>query len=272
MSTSTLSPRILGQAENAHRALLERLLIGTPVTYERWGALTLVAASDQVTERDMIERLGSALKIDPDAVRAILTDLTTLGLLTTDSMHVRLSDAGRTVYNRLRQTLDATVAELYGDMPADDLEVAGRVLTQITARVNAKLAALKPPPANAESTRPETQRTDNDSRIDYVEMKVVDIARAKAFYGTAFGWTFTDYGPNYCEFQDGRLTGGFTAQGAPQPGGPLVVLYADDLAAVLRRVETAGGRIAQPIFDFPGGQRFHFLDPEGYELAVWSNR
>jgi uncharacterized protein len=110
----------------------------------------------------------------------------------------------------------------------------------------------------------------NDRQIDYVEMGVGNIERSKAFYGQAFGWTFKDYGPAYCEFADGRLTGGFTTDSQPRPGGPLIVLYADDLPGILRRVEAAGGRIAKPIFDFPGGQRFHFLDPDGYELAVWS--
>src|SRR5215216_728535 len=103
----------------------------------------------------------------------------------------------------------------------------------------------------------------NDRRIDYIEMNVADIERSKAFYGTAFGWTFKDYGPNYCEFADGRLTGGFTTGAPPTPGGPLVILYADDLEDMQQRVEAAGGRIAKPIFEFPGGRRFHFLDPDG---------
>jgi uncharacterized protein len=113
-------------------------------------------------------------------------------------------------------------------------------------------------------------KSENDRRIDYVEMGVADIARSKDFYGRAFGWTFTDYGPTYCEFSDGRLKGGFTTNAPVQPGGLLVMLYADDLADTQRRVEAAGGRIARPIFAFPGGRRFHFLDPDGYELAVWS--
>jgi predicted enzyme related to lactoylglutathione lyase len=112
--------------------------------------------------------------------------------------------------------------------------------------------------------------SDNHNRIDYIEMNVADIERSKRFYGQAFGWTFKDYGPAYCEFADGRLTGGFTTNGAPAPGGPLVILYANDLSAAQARVEAAGGRIAKPIFSFPGGQRFHFVDPDGYELAVWS--
>jgi len=111
----------------------------------------------------------------------------------------------------------------------------------------------------------------NDRRIDYVEFNVADIAAAKAFYGSAFGWRFTDYGPNYCEFDDGRLKGGFTDFGPVRPGGPLVVVYARDLEEVLTSVQKAGGTICRPITDFPGGRRFHFLDHDGYELAVWAS-
>ncbi|MBO9769250.1 MULTISPECIES: VOC family protein [Xanthomonas] len=106
-------------------------------------------------------------------------------------------------------------------------------------------------------------------RIDYLEFAVDSIAVAKAFYGQAFGWTFQDYGPDYCEFRDGRLSGGFF-HGTPQPGGALVVLAADDLARSQARIEAAGGRITQAVFAFPGGRRFHFADPHGYALAAWS--
>ena len=109
-----------------------------------------------------------------------------------------------------------------------------------------------------------------DSQIDNIEFNVANIARSKAFYGKAFGWTFTDYAPVYTEFTDGRLTGGFTTGAPVKPGGPLVILYADDLAKAQKRVEEAGGKITNPGFDFPGGRRFHFTDPDGYELAVWS--
>lgn len=113
---------------------------------------------------------------------------------------------------------------------------------------------------------------ENDCRIDYVELNVADVARAKKFYGEAFGWSFKDYGPDYCEFGDGRLTGGFAKGAASGSGGPLVILYARDLDAVQKRIEAAGGRIVQPAYDFPGGRRFHFADPDGYQLAVWSTR
>lgn len=111
----------------------------------------------------------------------------------------------------------------------------------------------------------------HDRQIDYVEFNVTDIGRSKNFYGSAFGWTFTDYGPAYCEFNDGRLKGGLTTTAPVRAGGgPLVILYADNLEETVTRVEAAGGRIAKPIFSFPGGRRFHLADPDGYELAVWS--
>jgi predicted enzyme related to lactoylglutathione lyase len=110
----------------------------------------------------------------------------------------------------------------------------------------------------------------SDRQIDNIELNVADIARSKEFYGNAFGWSFTDYGPTYCEFTDGRLTGGLTTAGPVRPGGPLVIIYADDLADTQARLERLGARIVKPVFSFPGGRRFHFQDPDGYELAVWS--
>jgi uncharacterized protein len=112
----------------------------------------------------------------------------------------------------------------------------------------------------------------SDRRIDYVEFGARDLDEIRRFYGTAFGWSFQDYGPSYISFDDGRLTGGFTTATAAGRGGPLVILYAAELEQVQAAVAAAGGRIAQPIFSFPGGRRFHFLDPAGNELAVWSDR
>ncbi|MDI6027506.1 VOC family protein [Corticibacterium sp. UT-5YL-CI-8] len=112
-----------------------------------------------------------------------------------------------------------------------------------------------------------------DRKIDYIELNVADISASKAFYGEAFGWTFTDYGPDYCEFHDGRLTGGFARSDTmSSKGGPLVILFAIDLEDTETRVTKAGGTIVRPIFSFPGGRRFHFTDPDGYELGVWSDK
>ncbi len=110
-----------------------------------------------------------------------------------------------------------------------------------------------------------------DRSINYIEFNVADIARSKRFYGEAFGWTFTDYGPAYCEFNDGEMKGGFDqTEPVRNSGGPLVVLYGDDLEALQKTITAAGGIILKPIFEFPGGRRFHFSDPDGYELAVWT--
>lgn len=114
--------------------------------------------------------------------------------------------------------------------------------------------------------------SEHDRRIDNIEFAVNDIAHSRAFYGEAFGWSFKDYGPDYCEFSDGRLTGGFAQSDSLKPGGPLVILYADDLAETQRRLKELGAKIVNPLFTFPGGRRFHFEDPDGYELAVWSDK
>lgn len=111
-----------------------------------------------------------------------------------------------------------------------------------------------------------------DRTINYIEFAVIDIARAKDFYGKVSGWSSSDFGPDHCEFSDGQMKGGFIATGSEPPsphGGALVVLYRHDLAALQTSIEAAGGEIVKPVFDFPGGQRFHFTDPKGYELAVW---
>ena len=112
----------------------------------------------------------------------------------------------------------------------------------------------------------------HDNRIDYIEFSATDIAATKAFYGAAFGWTFTDYGPDYSSFKDGQLQGGFARVPSNSAGGPLVVLYSSNLEQTQASVTSHGGRIAKPIFAFPGGRRFHFLDPNGNELAVWSDK
>ena len=113
-------------------------------------------------------------------------------------------------------------------------------------------------------------QAEHDRRIDYVEFPAADIAAVKRFYTAVFGWTFTDYGPDYTSFQDGRLAGGFRKASGGVPGGPLVVIYAADLPAVKASIDAQGGRIVKDTFEFPGGKRFHFADPGGNELAVWS--
>lgn len=109
-------------------------------------------------------------------------------------------------------------------------------------------------------------------RLDYIEFATRDVAAAKKFYAAAFGWKFTDHGPDYTSFTDGRLSGGFFASPqAPRKTNPLIVIFAAKLEDAEARVQGAGGKITKPAFEFPGGRRFHFADPNGLELAVWSD-
>lgn len=107
------------------------------------------------------------------------------------------------------------------------------------------------------------------AHVDYAEIVVTDASKAKAFYAAALGWTFTDWGPDYVAIHDGkREAGGMRVEAGPAP--PLHVLYADNLDAVKAQVRAAGGEIVGPDHRFPGGRRFHFRDPSGNELAVWT--
>jgi predicted enzyme related to lactoylglutathione lyase len=107
-------------------------------------------------------------------------------------------------------------------------------------------------------------------KIDYCELSGTDLPAMKHFYETAFGWQFTDYGPTYTAFSESGLEGGIQSDPAESGKPPLIILYADNLEAMLAAVQEAGGEIVRDVFSFPGGRRFHFRDPSGNELAVWS--
>ena len=108
--------------------------------------------------------------------------------------------------------------------------------------------------------------------IDYTEFNVRDLAAAKRFYTSAFGWKFTDYGPTYAAIQrpGGGEVGGLAQTDEARTTGPLVILYSDDLDRSVKAVRAAGGKILREPYAFPGGRRFHFTDPSGNELAVWA--
>ena len=117
---------------------------------------------------------------------------------------------------------------------------------------------------------------DHNFQMDYVEFPATDVEATKRFYHGVFGWDFQDWGPSYVSFHDGRLAGGFNAEAKPAEAagkatrGVLVVLYAAALEDTYAKVKAAGGKIVRETFEFPGGRRFHFADPNGNELAVWS--
>jgi len=112
--------------------------------------------------------------------------------------------------------------------------------------------------------------------INYIELPASDLAAMKAFYGSAFGWTFRDWGQTYVAFHGAGLEGGFDASPdavggrVPSASGALVILYSEDLEASERAVRSNGGIVSVAPYGFPGGRRFHFTDPSGNELAVWT--
>jgi uncharacterized protein len=115
-------------------------------------------------------------------------------------------------------------------------------------------------------------QSENHHRIDYIEFAATATPPVRDFYSSVFAWKFEDYGPEYSAFNDGRLNGGFDASLPARPGpSALVVIYSSDLEVTEQAVRAAGGTITRPIFSFPGGRRFHFTDPSGNELAVWSD-
>jgi len=110
------------------------------------------------------------------------------------------------------------------------------------------------------------------ARIDYVALPSATAHElTRAFYGKAFGCDFTDYGPTYSATTDGTTDLGLQGDPADALSAPLPVIRVADLDAAFDAVTKAGGIIAKAIFSFPGGRRFHFIDPSGSELAVWSD-
>lgn len=111
-------------------------------------------------------------------------------------------------------------------------------------------------------------------KINYVEFPAKDLVATKAFFAEVFSWSFEDYGSDYMAFSNAGLEGGFyksELMASSQQGGALVVFYSQALEQTQAKIEKANGLIIVPIFDFPGGRRFHFSDPNGNEYAVWSD-
>ncbi|NJC06757.1 hypothetical protein GGQ97_002550 [Sphingomonas kaistensis] len=108
------------------------------------------------------------------------------------------------------------------------------------------------------------------ARIDYVELPSASAHElTRAFYQKAFGWSFAAYGPDYSAAELGAVSVGLQGDREEALSAPLPVVRVDDLDAAFDAVTKAGGHIAKPIFSFPGGRRFHFIDPGGNEIAVW---
>ncbi len=101
------------------------------------------------------------------------------------------------------------------------------------------------------------------------------MAKTKLFFAKVFGWKFQDYGPDYCSFLDAGIDGGFFKSDkvvATSSGSVLIVIYSATIEDTQKTIKQLGGKIVQDIFEFPGGRRFHFTDPNNNEFAVWSDK
>lgn len=112
-------------------------------------------------------------------------------------------------------------------------------------------------------------------KLNYIEFPSKHLDHKKAFFETVFDWRFTDFGSDYTAFSNAGIEGGFfksELSSTTDNGGALVIFYSENLEQTLSKIEQADGIISQIIFEFPGGRRFHFIEPGGNELAVWSDR
>jgi DNA-binding MarR family transcriptional regulator len=143
-TTPSLNPQVLGQAENAHRGLLDRILAETGITYHQWVALTVTSVRETtISRRQLAERMTRALRIDEAMALEAIDELSAAELLDArgdGSSRVQLTDAGRERHRQIRTAIDETITHLYEHIPAEDLATAGRVLTLITARAKDELA------------------------------------------------------------------------------------------------------------------------------------
>ncbi|MGX9887999.1 helix-turn-helix domain-containing protein [Streptomyces sp. NPDC002276] len=146
MTTATTTPanaRMLGLAHYAARAVLESVLVRHGVGFQQQITLRPVAlAAGPVDRGQLAADTSSALKVDEDSVQATIDELITAGLLGTDASDVRITDAGRELFERITKETSAASARVWGDLPEEDLLAAGRVLTLVTERANAELAAI----------------------------------------------------------------------------------------------------------------------------------
>ncbi len=101
-----------------------------------------------------------------------------------------------------------------------------------------------------------------------------NIALAQQFFASVFDWSFQDFGPEYTAFFGAGIDGGFYQSDltvSTEKGSVLTVFYSNNLEEISAKMEAAGGSVLKPIFEFPGGRRFHFSDTNVNEYAVWSD-
>jgi hypothetical protein len=139
-----LNTAVIGQTEKALNAILGRQLAGTGLTEPQWVTLTLTVNSGGTVDPDqLIGRVAGALKVSEAEASARLTELATAQLLEApdgEASPVKVTVSGQPLHTEIRAAVSQITERLWGDLPAEDLATAGRVLSTVLARANAELA------------------------------------------------------------------------------------------------------------------------------------
>jgi DNA-binding MarR family transcriptional regulator len=143
-ATPSFGTQVIGQTEKALNAILHELLDGTGLTEPHWVTLTLTAVSGGAADRDALSRrVAGALKVSDAQAAALIRELAAKQLVNAPesaASPVTLTDAGQKVHAKIRAAVTQITERLWGDLPAADLAVAGRVLSTVAARANQELA------------------------------------------------------------------------------------------------------------------------------------
>jgi DNA-binding MarR family transcriptional regulator len=144
-TTPTFGTPVIGQTEKALNAILHRQLAGTGLTEPQWVTLTMTVASGGAIDRDqLVARVAGVLKVSEAEAQAHITELAAAQLLQAhdgERSPVRVTDTGHELHAQIRTAVTEITQRLWGDLPAEDLATAGRVLSTILERANAELAA-----------------------------------------------------------------------------------------------------------------------------------
>jgi hypothetical protein len=143
MDTTVLSPSIVGQAEKAHGAILRKVLAGTGLDERQWITLQLAhAPGTSIRRTDLITRVSAAAKFDRPVIDQAINALIGRSLLEQQRAdQLAVTQPGRELVSALREQVGELIGGAYGSVPPEDLATAARVLTTITARLSAELAA-----------------------------------------------------------------------------------------------------------------------------------
>ncbi len=139
----SLSTRVIGQAEKTLKAILNRELAGTDLTEHQWMILTLAVTGGGPVKRDQfIREVAGTLKIGEAEARTHITEMVAAQRLEVagEGAAVKATDAAQHLYGRIHAAVVEITHRLWGDLPAEDLATAGRILSIITGRANAELA------------------------------------------------------------------------------------------------------------------------------------